>query len=137
MWIKVALAALMVLAVGAYIASRSRYYGRMFSKDNFRAFHEGLSRALEVCRGRSADVEPNLEDGSAFVTGAGLAIGVTCSPDEEGMQVVHISMSQPGGHTTRAVCSRFGFFAVVTLGGDNNKAEITLASSTIAGGTTL
>jgi len=121
MWIFIVLAVVVAL-VGAFIASRARYYGRMFSESNFRAFHEALSRAVEVFKGKGADGQPSPEDGSAFVTDAGLAIGVTFSTDENGFQALHISMSQPGRQTTHSVCSRFGFFAVAMLGG--KKAEL-------------
>jgi len=123
MWILIAIVGLIVLAVGAYIVPRHRYYGRMFSEANFRAFHSGLSRAVDVAQEKSAGNPPNVEDGSAFMTDAGLAVGVTAPTGESGQHALHISMSQPGARTTHAVCSRFGFFAVAMLGGE--KVEIT------------
>ena len=122
MWIPAVVAALVVMVAGAYIVSRSRYYGRMFSEANFRAFHSGLSHAIKIAKGKGADSKPSLDDGSAFVTDAGLAVGITCATDEDGSQTIHISMSQPGWHTTHGVCSRFGFFAVAML--RENKAEL-------------
>ncbi len=112
----------LVAAVYAFVASRRRYYDRMFSEENFRVVHSGLSRAIEVARKKNADVPPSDDDGTAFVSDAGLAVGVTWSNDDAGSCTLHISMSQAGQITTDAVCSRFGFFIVAMLSG--NTAEL-------------
>jgi hypothetical protein len=116
------IAALVVLAAVAYFARIRRYYGRMFSEDNFREFHKGLSRAMEVAKGKGPDAVPSPEDGSAFVTGAGLAVGVTFSLDEDETYRLHVSLSQTERPTTHAVSSRFAFFIVAMLG--HNKAKL-------------
>jgi hypothetical protein len=121
MWIAGVITALVVFVVALYIVKSRRYYKRMFSEANFRAFHSGLSKAIEAAKGRDADALPSPENGSAFVTEAGLGVCVTYDTAEGGSEVLTISMSQPGRHTTHAVCSRFGFFALVML--QENKAE--------------
>jgi serine protease inhibitor len=86
MWIPIVLGALVMIVAGGYIVSRRRYYGRMFSEANFRAFHCGLSTAIKIAKGKGSDSEPSLDDGSAFVTDAKLAVGVTCTTNEDGSQ---------------------------------------------------
>ena len=123
MWIAIGCVALLLAVVGVYIVSLSRYYGRMFSEANFRAFHSGLSTAVKTAQEKGEDADPSLDDGTAFVTDAGLAVGATWNGYEDGAHTLHISMSQPGGNTTHAACSRFGFFALAML--QDNKAELT------------
>lgn len=122
MWIKVVFGALVVIAVGVYIVSRSRYYRRMFSEAGFREFYSGLSAAIEVAKGKGADGEPRLDDGSAFRTAAGLGVCVTCYTNDNGSQSLHISLSQTEGPTTHGVCSGYGFFTMAML--RENKAEL-------------
>lgn len=123
MWIVIVFATLTVMAVAGYSVSRGRCCKQMFSKANFQSFHKRLSDALEVAKRKENRSRPSVVDGSAFVTGAGLAIGVSFSCSESGNQALHISMSQPGEQTTHAVCSRFGFFASAML--RENQAELT------------
>lgn len=103
-----------VILIAAYVVSRGRYYKRMFSDENFREFHARLSQAIEKAMGKNENQDPNLEDGTAFLTDAGLGIAVTFDPDVGGY-VLHVSFSQPSGPTTHSVCSRFGFFTVAML----------------------
>jgi hypothetical protein len=122
MWILLIIVALIAIATVVYTVSSGRHYGRMFSDANFRAFHNALSRAIEVARGKSASSEFSLDDGTAFVTDAGLGVSVTLFPQGDGSHALHIAMSQAGRHTTHSVCSRFGFFTVAML--KDNKAEL-------------
>ena len=62
-----------VMVVVAFIVSRGRYYRRMFSDENFREFYTGLLRAIESAKAAREDQEPNIDDGTAFITDAGLA----------------------------------------------------------------
>ena len=117
----VILASAVLLAI-LLIARKIRYYGHLFSESNYRAFYDGFSRALKVAKTNAGNNPPNLEDGTAFVTERGLAVSVTFSANASDAYVLHISLSQPGGITTRSVCSRFGFFTVAMLQG--NKCQL-------------
>lgn len=116
------LAVLVVVVVGGYFAWLSRYYKRMNSEENFREFHSRLSQAVGVADSRNAVDQPSLEDGTAFLTKAGLAVCVTFGTDDDGFERLHVSMSQPGDRTTQSVSSRFGFFATAMFG--ENKADL-------------
>jgi len=89
--------------------SVDQFYYRLFSKANFRAFHSGLSQATELAREKRTVVR-GANDVVFFMTGAGLQVGV--SWDQRSSQL-HISMEQQIRPTTHAVCSRFGYFALV------------------------
>ena len=121
MWIPVVIAVLIVL-VALYVTLRGRYYARLFSAESFREFHSALSKAVDVAQHKPPDQRPSTADGTGFVTGPGLAVCVTCSKGDDGIQTLHISLSQ-ARPVTRAVCSRFGFFALVMLG--DAKGELT------------
>jgi hypothetical protein len=121
MWIAAVIAVLIVLAV-LYMASRSRYYARLFSAESFREFHGGLSKGIEIAQRKNPDEPPSLDDGTAFVTGPGLAVAVTCTR-HNGFDELHISLSQAGQVTTHALCSRFSFFAAIIVG--DTKGELT------------
>jgi len=121
MWIAVVASLIVLIAV--FVATRGRYYKRLFSTESFREFHGSLSRAVELAQHKRPDQPPALEDGTAFVTEAGLAVGVTCTNGDDGHQTLHISLSQRGNVTTHAVCSRFGFFVAAMLG--SAKGELT------------
>jgi hypothetical protein len=105
------------LLVILYVVRRIRFYRRQLSEASFRAFHDGLSRALQAAKVK-AEGPPSVEDGSAFVTEAGIAGAVTLSTDEQGCHLLHISLSQPGGIITRAVACHVGFLVVATLEGN-------------------
>ena len=120
MWFLIIVGVVAVIAVGGFIASRGRYYAKMYSESNFRSYYDAVSRAVGIARAKAANTEPRLDDGTAFVTDAGLAVAITCPAD--GSPALHISLSQPGGHTTRAVCSHFGFFALAMFA--KNKADL-------------
>src|SRR5262245_57393078 len=116
MWLAVVIAIVIVIALMAlYVASRGRYYRRIFSEESFREFHDSLSRAIAAAQTKGRDQPPSAEDGTGFVTSAGLAVGVTCNREND-IQTLHISLSQAGQITTHALCSRFGFFAVTIVG---------------------
>ena len=110
-----------VILIAAYVITRGRYYKRMFSDGNFREFHARLSQAIEKAMGKNETQDPSLEDGTGFLTEAGLGVGVTFDPCDGGY-VLQVSMSQPSGPTTHVVCSRFGFFTVAMLW--DNESEI-------------
>ncbi len=122
MSLPVVLALVAVLLVAAIVGARIRYYGRMFSRRHCQAFCEGLARALAAARDKHPHAAPSLDDGTAFVTEAGLAVAVSCSPGSGGC-TLHLSLSQPGAQTTtRAVAGRFGFLALAMLRG--NRCEL-------------
>jgi len=122
MWILVVIGGLVVVII-LYVASRSRYYGRLYSIENFREFYQKLSAAIVTaqCKGQVPSPSPN--DGTGFVTTAGLGVAVTCRKSDESNQMVHVSLSQPGQATTHALCARFAFFVVAMFGGI--KGELT------------
>lgn len=111
-----------VILIAAFVVTRGRYYRRMFSDGNFREFHARLSQAIEKAMVKNQNQDPSLEDGTAFLTDAGLAISVTFNPDDDEVYALHVSISQPSGPTTHSVCSRFGFFIVAMLW--DNKSEV-------------
>ncbi len=109
-----------------FVVSRNRYYKRIFSVESFREFHGALLRAVAAAQRQQAEAPPSPDDGTAFVTSSGLAVGVTCSKESSGPQtftILHISLSQAGQITTHALCSRFGFFVVAML--RDMKGELT------------
>jgi hypothetical protein len=116
MWIILTIVVLLAIIVAAYLVSCSRYYGRMFSDAHLSAFHGALLSAIQAARSKHTNNEPRLTDGTAFVTDAGLGVGVTLCSQNDGVHALHISMSQTGRYTTHSVCSRFGFFVVAMLG---------------------
>jgi len=122
MWIAIVSIVLIALVVW-YVVSRGRYYNRIFSGESFREFHGALSRAVAAAQRKQPDEPPSVDDGTGFVTSAGLAVGVTCGKGGTGIQILHISLSQAGQVTTHALCSRFGFFVAAMLG--DMKGELT------------
>jgi hypothetical protein len=76
--------------------------------------------ALDVEAARASADTPDPTD--AFVTSAQLAIVVTGHP-ADGRHVLHVSLSQRQGYTTRAVADRFAFFLVTTL--NRNQLQLT------------
>jgi hypothetical protein len=124
MWPAVIIAvSIVVVLLALYVASRGRYYSRIFSEGSFREFHDALARAIEAAQGKGPEQPPSPDDGTGFVTSAGIAAGVTCTRERDGTQILHISLSQAGQITTHALCSRFGFFATTLLG--NVKGSLT------------
>jgi hypothetical protein len=120
MWALAIVAGVVVVLI-LYVAYRGRYYRAVFSEENFREFHEKLSAAISQAQRKSPGEPPSPNDGTGFTTRAGLAVGVTWKC-QEGVQAVHLSLSQVGQVTTRAVCSRFGFFTIVMF--EDLKAEL-------------
>jgi len=105
----------LIVVVALCVASRGRYYGRLFSVDNFREFHGALSRAVAAAQSKQPNEPPSPDDGTGFVTSSGLAVAVSYSKADTGIQTLHISLSQAGQVTTHALCSRFGFFVATML----------------------
>jgi hypothetical protein len=101
------------------LASQSRFYDRVFSEANYRAFHNGLSEAVVLARSKRA-VDPGEEKAIGFMTGAGLSACVTW---DEGLNQLHISFQQLIGPTTHAVCSLFGYFTLTML--EENDVQFT------------
>jgi hypothetical protein len=116
------LALVVGLLIVLVVATRGRYYRRMFSQAHCQSFYEGLARAISVARAQ-AHRPPSLDDGTAFVTEAGLAAAVTCAPEPPGACTLHLSLSQAGAHTTAAVASRFSFLALAML--RQNRCQLT------------
>jgi hypothetical protein len=113
---RIAAVILVLILVAWYVASSGGYYKRLFSRESFREFHGGLSRAIAAAQRMQPGELPSVDGGTAFVTSSGLAIGVTCYKEDTAIQTLHISLSQAGQLTTHAACSRFGFFVTAMLG---------------------
>lgn len=119
-WITLAIIGIPVGAVIVFVRSRARYYQRMFSEEHLREVYEQFVALVEKLSPAAAEPPP---DPPAFLTSAGLVVVVTREPargDEPAS--MHISFSQPGGPTTMAVASRFGFLLLATLQG--NEVEV-------------
>lgn len=121
LWILLGLivAGMVVVVVG--IREITRRYRKLFSDAHFREVHARFVCAIEaVAAARDSADAPDPAD--AFVTSAQLAIMVTGRP-ADGRHVLHVSLSQRQGYTTRAVADRFAFFLVTTL--NRNKLQLT------------
>ena len=115
-WILIPLL-LIVLLILIFLISKSRYYRRMFSQGHFLEVHERFTAALRTALKCSGDTTPNPDDGTAFISSAGLLIAVS-NHFEEGRHALHVSISQPGVVNTHAVANRFSFFFLAILGGN-------------------
>ncbi len=102
-------------AVGVFLWRKQRYYGRMFAEAHFREVHGKFLAALRKAEERRGlDEAPSPDNGTAFLSSAGLAVAVTVS-EKDGRQTAHVSLSQPGTVTTSTVAGRFGFFLLTAL----------------------
>lgn len=108
-----------------------RYDRRMYSETHWREFHSRMATAIETARRKPAGAHPDRLDGTAFETSAGLLVAVTGGRFESGEPQLHISFSQPGRLTTHRVCSHFGFYVIMMVGGQ--AAEIAPFYSTNSG----
>jgi len=101
------------------VVRKSRYYRKVFTDDHFGEIARWASRVIE----KHPVVDPSEEDGTAFLTSAGLTLLYT-SEVTDGDRVVHFSVSQRTGYTTHAVGNRVLFLLIRLL--RNNKCEANL-----------
>src|SRR5262249_26964187 len=103
LWILLGLIVAGMVVVG--IRQIAQRYRKLFSDTHFQEVHARFVRAIEAVEAARASADtPDPAD--AFVTSAQLAIVVT-GHLADGRHVLHVSLSQPHGITTRAVAGRF------------------------------
>ena len=104
-------------ALGALIIwkfmAKSRYYGQIFSEENFNEIGEWVYRMLQL----DEVANPSVEDGTAYQTAAGLGLVFT-RMEEDGNDTIHFSVSQSTGYTTHAVGGRV-IFLIISMIKDN------------------
>jgi hypothetical protein len=123
-----AITALFVIAIIAVwvVNRKSRYYGRIFNDAHYA---EVASWAASVLK-RHPVTEPSMDDGTALLTSAGLALAYTSDIDE-GNRCIHFSISQAGRYTTGAVGGRFIFLLIRLLNKNKCEANIFRTPSTV------
>lgn len=121
LWILLGLivAGMVVVVIG--IREITLRYRKLFSDAHFQEVHARFVRAIEAVEAARA-LADTPDPADAFVTSGQLAIMVTGS-SAEGRHVLHVSLSQRQGYTTRAVADRFAFFLLATL--NRNKLRLT------------
>ncbi len=119
--------AVAILAVVAFLLVRkSRYYGRIFGDEHYAEIARWASGRI----GRHPVEGPSIEDGTAVVTSAALALAYT-SEVNGGRRSVHFSVSQAGGYTTGAVGRRVLFLLIRLLHRNRCEANLFQAESTV------
>ena len=101
------------------VVRRSRYYRKVYTDDHFDEIARWASGVIE----KHPVEDPSEDDGTAFLTSAGLTLLYT-SEVTDGDRVVHFSVSQRTGYTTHAVGNRVLFLLIRLL--RNNKCEANL-----------
>lgn len=115
-----AIGAIAVLVIVAFVIVRkSRYYRSLFNEEHYAEIAEWASEVID----RHPVEEPSIDDGTAVVTRAGLALAYT-SDDDEGNRSIHFSVSQHGRYTTGAVGGRVLFLLIRLL--HRNECEANL-----------
>src|SRR5688572_9042641 len=93
-------ATLAVVALVAWVVSRSRFYGRVFAADHILDFVRGVAKAKAAALARVVHSEEDHvrspEDPRVFVSSAGLALIYTVGT-VEGRFIHHYSISVAGG----------------------------------------
>ena len=112
-WVTLAVLATAGVGIAAFVGSRRRKLAAILSRAHFEELHELFVTGVRAAES-SPDAEPDPEAGTAFVTSAGIGIGISAAADDA--QRLHVSISQVGTVTTSAVASRVAFFVLATLG---------------------
>jgi len=122
-----ALVVLVIVAIVLWMSRRSRLYRRIFNDDHYAEIARWASKVIGIHPVES----PSIDDGTAVVTSAGVALAYTSSVDDDGNRSIHFSVSQQGGTTTRAVGGRVLFLLVRLLHTNNSKSELFASESTV------
>jgi hypothetical protein len=116
-----------VLAVFAvFIVANHRYYQKVFDRKHYT---EIANWAIEMLAKGQVE-QPSVDDGTAIITRAGVAIAYTRSLDEDG-DSMHFSISQMNRHTTHAVGGRIIFLLLTLFNKNKCGADLFYTQSSV------
>ena len=119
----------LVTGVVAWVVSRTRALGRIFSDYHLLEVAEGLAELKRAALSRTAMETPNADDPRLLQTDAGLALFYTVTLNESGDYVHHGSVSVVGGHTTGAVGQTFCLLWARLLGFPYERLTLSFSDS--------
>lgn len=125
-WTVAAFVVVPVILVAGYTRSRAGYYRRIFATEHLEEIHRELVARLDGSTPTTPITErPTAAEAErlSIRTSAGVVLVVShTKPEPEDPAVLHVSISQIEGPTTRAVAERIGFLVAATLA--ENKLEL-------------
>jgi hypothetical protein len=116
-----------VLAIVAiFIIANNRYYQKVFARKHYT---EIANWAIDVLAKGQVE-RPSIDDGTAIMTRAGIAIAYTRSFDEDG-DSIHFSISQLNRPTTHAVGGRIIFLLLTLFNKNKCDADLFYTQSSV------
>jgi hypothetical protein len=110
---------ILLVIFAVFIIANSRYYQKIFDRKHYT---EIANWAIDMLAKGQVE-QPSVDDGTAILTRAEIAIAYTRSIDEDG-DSLHFSISQMNRHTTHAVGGRTIFLFLTLF--DRNKCDADL-----------